>query len=200
MTRQARIPSTEQLNDLLSKVKLTKPFGLRDWAILHLSYYAGLRAKEIGSLRIQDMYEGGELLTETYLEADQTKNTTDNKDGRKVYLSHPKLRDALNEYVSVETKKFKSEVLKRPLFLSSKNLSISADSMVHIIKRAYRKVGYPNLSSHSGRRYFATKLGSEVNNAKELQEYGGWKSIQMAYKYVETNEEEMKDRLNKATW
>ena len=146
MTRQARIPSTEQLNDLLSKVKLTKPFGLRDWAILHLSYYAGLRAKEIGSLRIQDMYEGGELLTETYLEADQTKNTTDNKDGRKVYLSHPKLRDALNEYVSVETKKFKSEVLKRPLFLSSKNLSISADSMVHIIKRAYRKVGYPNLS------------------------------------------------------
>jgi len=202
MTRQARIPSTEQLNDLLAKVKKTKPFGLRDWAILHLSYYAGLRAKEIGSLRIQDMYEDGELLTETYLEPDQTKNTTDKKDGRKVYLSHPKLRDALNEYVSVETKQNREtdRVLKRPLFLSSKNLTISADSMVHIIKRAYRKVGYPNLSSHSGRRYFATMLGREVNNAKELQEYGGWKSIQMAYRYVETNEKEMKERLNKATW
>lgn len=200
MSKQARIPSTEQLNDLLSKVKDTKPFGLRDWAILHLSYYAGLRAKEIASLRIQDMYEDGELLSETYLNADQTKNTTDKKSGRKVYLSHPKLRDALNEYVSAESTKCKSEVVKRSLFISSKNLTISADSMVHIIKRAYRKVGYPNLSSHSGRRYFATKLGREVNHAKELQEYGGWKSIQMAYHYVENNEEEMKDRLNKATW
>ena len=55
MSKQARIPSTEQLNDLLSKVKDTKPFGLRDWAILHLSYYAGLRAKEIASLRM-DIY------------------------------------------------------------------------------------------------------------------------------------------------
>ena len=200
MSKQARIPSTEQLNDLLEKVKKTKPFGLRDWAILHLSYFSGLRAKEIASLRLQDIVEDGQLRQDTYLEPNQTKNTTDKKDGRKVYLAHPRLQDALIEYISAETNKYKTEVVKRPLFKSNKGLSISADSMVHIIKRAYRKVGYPQYSSHSGRRYFATKLGREVSNAKELQKYGGWKSIQMAYTYVETNEEEMTNRLKEATW
>ena len=200
MPKQARVPSTEQLNDLLSKVKTHKPFGLRDWTILHLSFFAGLRAKEIASLRVQDIIEDGKVKQLAYLEPEQTKNTTDQKDGRKIYLSHPRLQDALSEYISSETMKYKNEVVKRSLFQSTRGLTISADSMVHITKRAFRRAGYPYLSSHSGRRYFATKLGKEVQSAKELQEYGGWKSVQMAYHYVETNEEEMVDRLKGSAW
>ena len=196
MSKQAKIPTTQQLDDLLIKVKRTKPFGLRNWTILHLSYYAGLRAKEIASLRIQDIYTDGDVMDESYLYPSQTKN-----DGRKIYLSHPKLRSALEEYISSESTKYENEVVKRSLFISNKNLSISAGSMVHIFKRIYRSVGYPYLSSHSGRRYFATMLGrTEGMNAKELQDYGGWKSVAMAYHYVEVNPKKQKDRLEQATW
>ena len=200
MPKQARTPTTEQLNDLLSKVRKSKTFGLRDWTILHLSFFAGLRAKEIASLKVQDIIEDGKLKDIAYLEADQTKNTTDKKDGRKIFLSHPRLQEALSEYANSEFSKWKTEVPKRSLFISTRGLTISANSMVHIIKRAFKNAGYDYLSSHSGRRYFATKLGREVTSAKELQEYGGWKSVNMAYHYVDTNEEEMVDRLKGSTW
>ena len=110
---------------------------------------------------------------EAYLEAHQTKNTTDRKTGRKIFLQHPKLQRALSDYIKCESDESKL-VSKRPLFISARGLSISADSMVHIIKRIYKRHGLHTLSSHSGRRYFATMLREEFPdmNAKELQDYG----------------------------
>lgn len=198
MPKQADIPTQEELGKLLEKVKKDGALGLRNWTILHLSYYAGLRAKEISSLMLQDIYVDGNIVDETYLYPGQTKNTTAKKDGRKVYLSHPKLKRALAEYISAISNK----VEKRPLFISNKNLSISADSMVHIIKRIYRQHNLPTLSSHSGRRYFATYLCEEFPDmdAKELQDYGGWKSVAMAYHYRQVNPKKQQDRLKKATF
>ena len=37
-------------------------------------------------------------------------------------------------------------------------------------------------------------------NAKELQDYGGWKSIAMAYQYIEVSPKKQQDRLKKATF
>ena len=198
MSKQADIPTPEELAKLLEKVRNDKPYGLRDYTILHFSYYAGLRAKEIAKLMLQDVYEDGKIKEQIYLDASQTKNTTDNKTGRKVFLQHPKLQRALSEYISSDS----TLVGKRPLFISARGLSISADSMVHIIKRIYKRHGLYSLSSHSGRRYFATMLKEEFPdmNAKELQDYGGWKSIAMAYRYIEVNPKKQQDRLKKATF
>ncbi len=205
MSKQADIPTQEELAKLLNSVKYDKPHGLRDWTILHLSYYSGLRAKEIASLMLQDVYIDGEVQQETYLQSHQTKNTTDKKEGRKVYLQHPKLQRALSEYISAISNEYSAKSIsvdKRPLFLSARGLSISADSMVHIIKRIYRRHGLPTLSSHSGRVFFATYLCEEFPDmdVKELQDYGGWKSIDMAYRYRKVNTKKQQDRLKKATF
>ena len=201
MSKQANIPTPEELAKLLEQVRQDKPYGIRDYTILHFSYYAGLRAKEIAKLMLQDVYEDGEIKEEAYLEAHQTKNTTDRKTGRKIFLQHPKLQRALSDYIKCESDESKL-VSKRPLFISARGLSISADSMVHIIKRIYKRHGLHTLSSHSGRRYFATMLREEFPdmNAKELQDYGGWKSIAMAYQYIEVSPKKQQDRLKKATF
>ena len=136
MSKQADIPTPEELAKLLEKVRNDKPYGIRDYTILHFSYYAGLRAKEIAKLMLQDVYEDGTIKEQIYLDASQTKNTTDNKTGRKVFLQHPKLQRALSEYIEYESDE-SNLVSKRPLFISARGLSISADSMVHIIKRIY---------------------------------------------------------------
>jgi len=198
MPKQADIPTQEELGKLLENVRKDGKLGLRNWTILHLSYYSGLRSKEIASLMLQDVYKNGEIVEETYLYPGQTKNTTARKDGRKVYLSHPKLRRALSEYISA----ISTEVQNRPLFLSNKNLSFSADSMRNTIKRMYKDNNLPTLSSHSGRRYFATYLCEEFPDmdAKELQDYGGWKSVAMAYHYRQVNPKKQQDRLKKATF
>ena len=61
MSKQANIPTSEELAKLLDKVRQDKPYGIRDYTILHFSYYAGLRAKEIAKLMLQDVYEDGKI-------------------------------------------------------------------------------------------------------------------------------------------
>ena len=45
MSKQADIPTPEELAKLLEKVRNDKPYGLRDYTILHFSYYAGVKSK-----------------------------------------------------------------------------------------------------------------------------------------------------------
>ena len=42
---------------------------------------------------LQDVYEDGKIKEQIYLDASQTKNTTDNKTGRKVFLQHPNFNE-----------------------------------------------------------------------------------------------------------
>ena len=50
-TKKAYIPSKIELEGLLS---ITKEDSIQRWAMLHFSYFAGLRSMEIASLSIED--------------------------------------------------------------------------------------------------------------------------------------------------
>ena len=50
-TKKANIPSKIELEGLLS---ITKEDSIQRWAMLHFSYFAGLRSMEIASLSIED--------------------------------------------------------------------------------------------------------------------------------------------------
>ena len=55
------------------------------------------------------------------------------------------------------------------------------------------------LSSHSGRRYFATVLGNTPGiTTKQLMELGGWKSPNVAMLYVESNDEHLDSLVGNA--
>jgi hypothetical protein len=57
------------------------------------------------------------------------------------------------------------------------------------------------LSSHSGRRYFATVLGNTAGmTTKQLMALGGWESPEVALTYVETNEEELDEFVESANF
>ena len=56
------------------------------------------------------------------------------------------------------------------------------------------------LTSHSGRRYFATKLGNTPGiTTKQMMALGGWESPDVAMRYVEVNEEQLDDPVARAT-
>jgi len=190
-TKQAYIPSKTELEGLLALAKTDGRHGLRNWTMLHLSYFAGLRAKEIAMLNIEDLYKGKELKTSTFLDASQTKGSQP----RRITLVDAKLRSALNEFLLVEN----LLVSRRSIFVNQSGARFTANGVVKLFEKIYKKAEL-ECSSHSGRRYFATKLGNTPGiTTKQMMSLGGWSQPSVAMQYVETNDEQLDDLVGRAS-
>jgi len=192
-TKQAYVPSKTELEGLLALTKDSGRYGLRNWAMLHMSYFAGLRAKEIGMLNIADLFNEGELKTSAYLDKEQTKGSQP----RRITLVDEKLRSALSTYYKVQN--LRDSVVTRPLFVNQQNCRFTANGVVKLFESIYKKADLP-CSSHSGRRYFATKLGNTAGiTTKQLMALGGWTQPNVAMQYIEVNDEQLDELVDRAT-
>ena len=192
-TKQANIPTKTELEGLLALSKEAGRHGLRNWAMLHLSYFAGLRAKEIAMLTIEDLFKGKELKTSTFLDATQTKGSQP----RRITLVDSKLRSALNEFLLVEN--LYEVVSKRSIFVNQYGARFTANGVVKLFEKLYKNAEL-ECSSHSGRRYFATKLGNTPGiTTKQMMALGGWSQPNVAMQYVETNDEQLDDLVGRAS-
>ena len=122
----------------------------RDTTILMVSFYAGLRAKEIAALRLGDVFNAdGTVRTQFTLERTQTKGGQ----RRTVYINK-RLAKALYDYGLDKS----LSNLTRPLFESQKGGHFSANTMCQLFLDIYKACGLKDASSHSGRRTYITKL------------------------------------------
>jgi integrase/recombinase XerD len=155
----------------------------RDTTIFYVSYYAGLRAKEIAALTIGDVYdEQGAVREQFVLDAVQTKGAKT----RTVWIN-AKLRRQLEQYSS--TLRFTG--VNRALFQSQKGGAFSANTMTQLFLNIYRAAGFENASSHSGRRTFITELASKGVSVRVLAELAGHSSIQTTQRYIDVNPQQM---------
>ena len=192
-TKQAYIPTKTELEGLLALTKENGRNGLRNWAMLHMSYFAGLRAKEIAELKIGDLFIGNELKTSSFIDATQTKGNQP----RRITLIDEKLRSAISTYYKVEN--LRDKVQERPLFVNQSGSGFTANGVVKLFEKLYKNADL-QCSSHSGRRYFATKLGNTAGiTTKQMMALGGWSQPNVAMQYVETNEEQLDELVGRAT-
>ena len=92
---KARVP-TESERKRLFAVTRADAHGVRNCAMLAVSYFTGMRAKEIASLRIGHVRdENGKLREECRLSCSMTKGGIP----RVAYLTHLTLRQALKDYL-----------------------------------------------------------------------------------------------------
>ena len=191
-TNKAYIPNNLELKGILAT---TKEENLQRWTMLHLSYFSGLRAMEIAQLSICDVYEGEEVRSMTQL---QTKGGG----VRRITLVDAELRSALSTWYKVQNLSVKST--NAPLFTNPTGARFSSDGVVKQFIKAYSKFNEGKkpenkLKSHSGRRYFATKLGNTPGiTTKQMMSLGGWESPDVAMQYIETNEEQLDDLVARA--
>ena len=148
-----------------------------------MSYYAGLRAKEIAALTVGNVYdEQGAVREQFVLDAAQTKGAKTRtvwinaKLRRQLELYHPCIR-----YLSAH----------QPLFVSQKGGAFSANTMTQLFLNIYRAAGFENASSHSGRRTFITELASKGVSVRVLAELAGHSSIQTTQRYIDVNPQQM---------
>ena len=160
----------------------------RNKAMLYMSHLAGLRVGEISHLTLSDVLnEDGSIKDEVYLSPDKTKGDR----GRTVLLPK-KLQVELHNYLTI---RFRLKDLRavamtdtsRALFYSQRHPSdgFSPNTLAQYFHYLYKNAGVEGASSHSGRRFFATKIAEAGTNPKVLQNLLGHRNLQTTMRYVE---------------
>ena len=184
---QARILTSREYRKVLVYIANNR-HASRNKAILYMSHLAGLRVGEISHLTLSDVLnEDGSIKDEVYLSPDKTKGDR----GRTVLLPK-KLQDELHNYLSI---RFRLKELKavamtdtsRALFYSQRHPSdgFSPNTLAQYFHYLYKNAGVEGASSHSGRRFFATKIAEAGTNPKVLQNLLGHRNLQTTMRYVE---------------
>lgn len=194
---QARILTSREYRKVLVYISSRRHVS-RNKAMLYMSHLAGLRVGEISHLTLADVLnEDGSIKDEIYLSPDKTKGDR----GRTVLLPK-KLQDEVHNYLSI---RFRLKDLKavsqtdtsRALFYSQRHPSdgFSPNTLAQYFHYLYKHAGIEGASSHSGRRFFATKIAEAGTNPKVLQTLLGHRNLQTTMRYVEVSPTMMRNAV-----
>jgi integrase/recombinase XerD len=180
--RQAQTLNEAQLRRVLHYCR-SRRHPVRDQTIVLVSFYAGLRAKEIAALTVGDVFDNTGAVREQFiLSAAQSKGGQ----RRTVYVSQ-RLRKALAEYGDT----IKLNDAQRPLFESQKGGAFSANTMCQLFLDIYRACGLKDASSHSGRRTYITRLANKGVGVRLLAALAGHSHISTTQRYIDVNAEQL---------
>jgi len=170
----------------------TRRHGVRDRAIVAVSFYGGLRAHEIASLTLGAVQGAdGAVVREFQLSASETKG----KQGRKIFLSE-KLRKEIAYFLSRTQMTNPSE----PLFKTQKGNRFTANAMCHLFREIYKEAGIRGASSHSGRRTFITNLAAKGISVRVLAALAGHASISTTQRYIDVNDLQLRAAVELAAY
>lgn len=182
-TGQAKVLDEKELKQVLKIIEVGN-HAKRNTAIVILSNYLGLRAKELAALKISDVSDGCSIKKVLRLVAAYTKGAKH----RDLSLEHKIVIKALADYL---TERQQHDGLTfnpaSPLFRSQKGSSFSANAMVRVLGDIYRKAGFKEASSHTGRRSLITKLAYAGIDLNSIRQIAGHSSISTTQRYIDDN-------------
>ena len=180
--RQAQTLNEAQFRRVLHYCR-SRRHPVRYTTIFMVSFYAGLRAKEIAALKLGDVFdETGAVREQFILGVDQSKG----RQRRTVYLNQ-RLRKALATYAKSKC----VQELDRPLFESQKGGHFSANTMCQLFLDIYKACGLKDASSHSGRRTYITRLANKGVGVRLLAELAGHSHISTTQRYIDVNSDQL---------
>lgn len=177
--KQAKILSKPQVDAALRYLGERRN-GLRNQTILLLSVRAGLRAKEIASLRWSMLLNAdGEVSDSIHLTNEAAKGSS----GRVIPLNKT-LKQFLIEHRSQSAPDPHAHVIQ-----TERSRRTSAQAVVNLFQRWYRDLGFVGCSSHSGRRTFITNAAKKISTVggslRDVQFLAGHSSLQTTQRYIE---------------
>jgi integrase/recombinase XerD len=183
--KQAKL-LTEAEFKRLSAVVDSLRHSTRNHTAVALSFYAGLRACEIASLRVGDVFDARGAVKDTiYLSAAQTKGS----DSCTV-LVNKRLRTQLQRFAKTYPKR--TATPSAALIYSAKGGSFSPQTVVNLFQRLYKLAGIDGASSHSGRRQFVTELADKGVNARVVQALARHKNLNTTMLYIDLSENKLR--------
>ncbi|MGC2856669.1 tyrosine-type recombinase/integrase [Novispirillum sp. DQ9] len=150
------------------------------------SFYAGLRVGEIAALTVRDVVDGqGQVRDQILLKANITKSGED----RTMFVGD-KLSRELARYLASSS--HDAEAAGAPLLPTQKGAAFTPNTLCQLFTRIYRLAGVDGASSHSGRRWFITRLAHSGVSPKVIMTLAGHKNLTTTQRYIEVNHEMMK--------
>ncbi|WNC72503.1 tyrosine-type recombinase/integrase [Thalassotalea psychrophila] len=184
--KQAKTLTEREFKRVLAVATLSR-HSERNCLALNLSYYAGLRVKEIAALTIGDVYSNDGTVSDfVYLDSEQTKG----KQGRTIVFNK-KLRALLK----LNFHNMKNRNPSLPLIRSQKGKAFSANSLCQLIIALYKDASIDGASSHSGRRTFITNLAHKGVSAKVLMSLVGHSNLSTTQRYIDVNDNMLKEAV-----
>ena len=187
---QATTLNSKQIKRTAQAIKLRK-YALRDLTIFYFGLYSGLRAKELASLRVGNVYTTEGAVRDTFvLQKEQTKGSK----ARIVYVnsSLKKVLENFRTQVSVEEK-------DTYLFQTRKSKCFSANTMSQLFLNIFKSAQLDDASSHSMRRTFITELAHKGINVRVLQQLAGHSSISTTQDYIDYNPKQLSNAVELMT-
>ncbi len=186
--KQAKLLNSKEHKRLTAVIN-AKRYPTRNHTIVALSFYAGLRACEIASLKVKDVFdENYEVRDSIQLAASQTKG---NHAGTAL----------VSKRLAVQLKKFGRQyrqILNRqnaPLIFSAKGEGFSAQTIINLFQNLYAEAGITGASSHSGRRQFVTELADKGISARVIQALVRHKHLNTTMRYIEINDKKLRNAI-----
>lgn len=190
-TGKARSITDKELGIVL-KVTEQSRNAKRNIAMLVLSNYLGLRAKELAMLKISDVFNGTELEKTLRLIAAYTKG---NKH-RDISLENKRVIAALEDYIVYRQGCDRRDIRPDdPLFRSEQRGHFSPNAVARLFIRMYADAGIDHASSHSGRRSLITKLAYAGIDLNSIRQIAGHQDISTTQRYIDDNPERMAEIL-----
>ena len=182
---QARTINEKQAKTMFAFLS-TQRNAIRNQAMFALSYYCGLRAKEIASLKVGDVLKAdGSIKDVADLSAEQTKGSN----GREFYINkHAK------QHLAALIKSMPVVELHFPLLqVMGKRKAFSANGIAIAMRNIYNDAGFTGCSSHTGRRSAISQLANKGVGIRIIQKFSGHRQLQSVQHYLDANEEMVKN-------
>lgn len=153
-----------------------------------LSHLAGLRVGEIAALTVRDVIDSeGKVREQIRLAAAITKGGH----ARVVFVSE-RLRREIERY----RKSWEKErPAKAPLLVTQKRAAFSANTLCQLMAKLYRDAGLDGATSHSGRRWFITKLAHSGVSAKVIMTLAGHRNLTTTQRYIDVRDDMMRSAV-----
>lgn len=167
--------STEEINDLIAAIDLSKPQGERNRAMLETLYGCGLRVSELINLQLSDLY----------FEEDFIKVTGKGDKQRFVPIS-----EVNKKYISIYQNEVRNHIEieaghENIVFLNRRGKQLTRAMVFTIIKRLAEIIGLQkNISPHTFRHSFATHLLENGADLRAIQQMLGHESITTTEVYM----------------
>lgn len=182
--KQARVPTEAEFKRLAAVVGQGR-HGARNRAALMLSYFAGLRVGEIAALRWGDLLDAqGRAREQLRLSAAVTKGGH-----ARVIFMNARLRREIEQFRSTLPALPSAQ---QPVLVTQKRTAFSANSLCQLMRSWYDQAGLDGGSSHSGRRWFITRLAHAGISPKAIMMLAGHRHLSTTQRYIDVNDEMMR--------
>ncbi|MEZ4884406.1 MAG: site-specific tyrosine recombinase [Chitinophagales bacterium] len=185
-TKVPTILSVEEINQMIAAIDLSKPEGERNKAIIEVLYGCGLRASELTSLKISNLY----------LQAGFVRIIGKSNKERLVPINQSALKQVLIYKEQVRVHQPIKPKMEDFLFLNRRGKNLSRVMIFNIVKQAAKEAGIQKVvSPHTFRHTFATHLYEGGADLRAIQEMLGHESITTTEIYSKIDQSYLRDTL-----